>query len=242
MKKLFALTIALLIAVLCSVTVFAESASPRFIDGGELLDADEEAAILAKLDSLSTEYDYDIVIITAEALGEKSAYQYANDAYIEGGYGMGEDGESGVILIVSMTEREWYIEFFGEERVTEGTALSEYFLDQLSGGDYYGAFDSFAEAVGDQLAFPLGTLIIIALVIGFIVALIATSVMKGKLKSVAMQNNAREYVRQGSFKLTHSRDLFLYSQVTRVARPKNTSSGGSRSGGGGGSRGGGGSF
>ncbi len=241
MKKFYVFVLALLIISLCAVSASAKSDSPRLVDGGELLTAGEENALLAKLDSLSTEHNYDIVVVTVDSLGGKSAYRYATETYLDGGYGLGEDGESGVILLVSISDREWYIEFFGEERLTEGTALSEYFLDQLSSGDYYGAFDSFANAVDGELSFPFGTMLIVALIIGFIVALIATSVMKGKLKSVAMQTNAREYVRKGSFKLTHSRDLFLYSNVTRVARPKNTSSGGSRSGGGG-SRGGGGRF
>ena len=55
------------------------------------------------------------------------------------------------------------------------------------------------------------------------------------MKSVRQKNDAADYVRPGSMQLTHSRDLFLYSHVSRTAKPKNTSSGG---GGGGGSRGG----
>ena len=248
MKRLFVLLAVVLFFCVCAVLANAENTkAPRLVDKGEMLSENEEAELLAKLDSISERYDYDVVVHTEASLYGVNAQRAAAEAYIRGHYGMGEDKESGVILLVSLTDREWYIEFFGERRVTEGTALSQYFIDQLSYGDYYGAFNSFADAVGDELAFPFGTILAVSLIIGLIVALIVTSVMKSKLKSVAMQKNAREYIREGSFNLRKSRDLYLYSTVTRVARPKNTSSGsrgglGGSRGGFGGSRGGGGRF
>ena len=63
-------------------------------------------------------------------------------------------------------------------------------------------------------------LIIGSVIVGVIVALIAVSVMKSKLKTVKWKNNATDYCRQGSFRLTNSAEFFLYSTVTRVARPK----------------------
>jgi uncharacterized protein len=58
--------------------------------------------------------------------------------------------------------------------------------------------------------------------------------MKGKLRSVRRQNEARQYVKEGSMQLTQSGDYFMYRNVTRTPKPQNNSS--SRSGGGGGSR------
>lgn len=241
MKKIGIFVIALLLAAFSALSVSAESDNPRLVDGADLLTSQEESEIIAKLDAISTEFEYDVVIVTADTLGGKSAMKFAQSSFVNGGYGMGEN-DSGVILIVGIKEREWYIEFFGDERVTEGTALSDYFLDDLSGGDYYGAFDSFADAVQGELEFSFGTMLVVCFVGAFIVAFIVVSIMKGKLKSVRFQDNARAYVRDGSFVLANSRDLYLYSTTSRVARPKNTGSGGSRSGGGGGSRGGGGRF
>ncbi len=241
MKKIVAFITVLLIFALSLSAVSAESEKERLVDGAELLTESEETALLDRLDEISEEFEYDVVVVTTKSLGAKSAMKFAQDTFKNGGYGMGDE-KSGVILIVSIQDREWYIEFFGDERVTEGTALSDYFLDDLSDGDYYGAFDSFVTAVRGELEFSPVSTLLVCLVIGFVVAFIVVSVMKGKLKSVHFQDNARAYVREGSFVLDHSRDLYLYSNVTRVAKPKNnTSSGGSRSGGGG-SRGGGGRF
>jgi uncharacterized protein len=73
-------------------------------------------------------------------------------------------------------------------------------------------------------------------VIGLVIALIVTGVMKGKLKTVRPKHAAADYVRPGSMDLRVRRDLYLYRTVSRRPRPKSTSSGGSsgsrRSGGG----------
>ena len=68
----------------------------------------------------------------------------------------------------------------------------------------------------------------VALVIGLVTALIVTGVMKGQLKSVAPQRDATDYVRQGSMNVTRSNDFYLYSTVSKSAKPKNEdNSGGS---------------
>jgi uncharacterized protein len=72
------------------------------------------------------------------------------------------------------------------------------------------------------------------------VALIVTGKMRSDLVTVRQQVKADNYVIPGSLQLTNSRDLFLYSQVTKTERPKSggssthTSSSGRTHGGGGG--------
>lgn len=125
-------------------------------------------------------------------------------------------------------------------------------IDDLSDGYYYDAFKAFADSCaellkiaengepfdvqnGDDYAdkglvndtrpgYPFGANLFISLVFGLIVALIVVSSMKSQLKSVGMQRGAANYVRKGSFNITQSRDIYLYRNVTRTARPKETSS------------------
>jgi uncharacterized protein len=79
----------------------------------------------------------------------------------------------------------------------------------------------------------------LALLIGFAIAMIFLSIKKKQLTTVAMQRGAVNYVRPGSMNVTASRDTYLYSTVSRTARPKDsgssshTSSGGGTHGGGG---------
>lgn len=70
----------------------------------------------------------------------------------------------------------------------------------------------------------------IALLIGFVIALITVSIMKGKMKSVHSKASAADYTRRGSMDLHRSNDIFLYRNVSRVRRQEPTQS---RSGGGG---------
>ena len=70
----------------------------------------------------------------------------------------------------------------------------------------------------------------LALGIGLVLAWVVVSVMKSQLRSVAFQENAASYVREGSMNLTNSRELFLYRDVQRtehVEEKDSDSSGGS---------------
>ena len=70
----------------------------------------------------------------------------------------------------------------------------------------------------------------LALGIGLVLAWVVVHVMKSQLRSVAFQENAASYVREGSMNLTNSRELFLYRDVHRtehVEAKDSDSSGGS---------------
>ena len=62
--------------------------------------------------------------------------------------------------------------------------------------------------------------IIVGVIIGVIVAVIIMLALKGQLSSVHMQHAARSYIKQGSFRLTQSRETYLYKKVDRTQRQK----------------------
>ena len=70
---------------------------------------------------------------------------------------------------------------------------------------------------------------------GLLIALIVVLIMKAGMKTVRANNPANYYVRDGSMNVNFSRDIYLYSTVTRVRRSQESSgsSGGSRGGSGG---------
>jgi uncharacterized protein len=239
MKRFSIFILCILSVFVFSVNASANDSKSRLTDGASLLTFEECNQIKKTLDDISYEFEYDVVIMTVDTLGSyTSEAAYARNAFRKGGYGMGEEG-SGVILVIFKAERRAYIEFFGEKRLPEGTVLLEELVPTLKSNSYAQACTQFIDSVDGKLSFPWLRNAAIAVIIGLIIALLVTSSMKSKLKSVRYQANARDYIRSGSFNLKHSRDLYLYSTVTRVARPK-SNSGGSRSGGG--SRGGGVSF
>lgn len=61
----------------------------------------------------------------------------------------------------------------------------------------------------------------ISVVVGIIIGFIGSGIMKSKLKSVSYQSGAADYVVPDSFKLNDSRDVYLYSTVTKTERATN---------------------
>lgn len=58
----------------------------------------------------------------------------------------------------------------------------------------------------------------ISVVVGIIIGFIGSGIMKSKLTSVRYQSGAADYIVPDSFKLNDSRDVYLYSTVTKTER------------------------
>ena len=70
--------------------------------------------------------------------------------------------------------------------------------------------------------FPIG------LIVGLVAAVITILVMRSQMNTAQLQKSAVNYLKDGSFHLRRRSDMFLYSRVSRRAKPKeNTSGGGS---------------
>ena len=65
--------------------------------------------------------------------------------------------------------------------------------------------------------------IAIALVSGLIFAGIVCAALASTLRSVRRKASASDYLKSGSLDIQHSHDMFMYSNTTRRAKPKNNS-------------------
>lgn len=257
MKKISVVILVLLLCLSMVVPAFAEAALPRVVDQADLLTAAEEAELLSKLDAISSKQGMDVVVVTAETLEGKTPTAYADDFYDYNGY-----GEDGILLLVSMEDSDWWISTsgYGITAFTDAGIeyLAEQFVSYLSDANFAKAFDVYAETcdtfidqarTGDpydthnlpKAPFEFLKNLVICFVIGLVIGLIVTSIMKGKLKTVHAQSGAANYVKAGSMNVTHQQDLFLYRDVKRTEKPKSssgssthTSSSGRSHGGGGG--------
>lgn len=245
MKKQFGILLLSVLMIIGMTVSAAAAALPRLVDDADLLADYEETAILSMLDEISERQDMDIVIVTANTLHGKSPMAYADDFFDYNGYGMGYSYD-GVLLLVSMEDRDVYISTSGYGITAFTDAGIEWILDaiinDLSSGFYADAFETFAEECdyyisqakngqpidteGYYESSDPGFRFLVAAVIGLIAALIVTGSMKGQLKSIAQQT-AGAYLKNGSFQLTDSRELFLYRNVTRTVRQTESSGGGS---------------
>ena len=72
-------------------------------------------------------------------------------------------------------------------------------------------------------SFNFGKTLLIALVIGLIVAAIAVGSMASKLKTVSQRREANDYVTKGSLKMQVCRDNYLYKKTERRPRAQQNS-------------------
>lgn len=245
MKRIVSIVLILLLLVAFALPVSATVQPPRLVDEADLLSRSEARDLEDMLDEISEDAQLDVVIVTVESLDGKSARDYADDYFDYNGYGMGS-GKDGILLLVAMEEREWWISTHGFGVCAFTDAGLEYMEDRiipaLSDGDYYGSFTTFAQLCEDfarqaragdpydwgslpKEKFSVGKSLLISVLIGFVAAFIVTAVMKGQMKSVRTKSGASDYIKTGGMTLTHARDLFLYSNVSRVAKPKSNSGG-----------------
>ena len=242
MKKIFGAFCALA----CSAALLAgginASAESEYkvYDYGDLLSMDEEVALEDKLTDIAVTYGQDVIVYTTDSMDGMDAEEFTE--YLRSELDAGIDG-SGIIYMVSMEYRDYDIYSFGrmyDEIMIQSLTddMAEDLQPYLSDGRYYDAFDKYADKVLSEIeyveeygpneepsyAIPIG------IGCGLLIGLITVLVMKSGMKTTRAETMANNYIRQGSFKLTNSRDIFLYSQVTRTKRASDTSS----SGGGGG--------
>ncbi len=225
--------------IICLTVLLAPSfsafASPsRVVDNANVLSAEEKEALETKLDFLSQELEQDIVVVTENYIDEDEILSYADDFYDYNGYGLGEDF-SGILLLVSVENRKFATSTSGEAiGIFSGSKLDSLeaaFKPALKTGDYYGAFNCFADECkviieNDKVLSPIW--ILIALIVGAAVAGIVIYKMTSKHKGVKMQAGAANYMLRDTFRLERSRDVFLFSRVTMVRKPQNNGSSGTR--------------
>ena len=146
MKKLSVFLILLCLVFSLAAPVWAIG-SP-VVDLADLLTEDEEAYLEEKAKDITSEYSMDVVILTVGSTYGKNIRDFADDFYDENGYGIGSD-YSGVLFMLAMDTREWYISTCGDGIY----AVTDYGVQELfssvagllSYDDYYSAFDRYLD-------------------------------------------------------------------------------------------------
>ncbi len=101
------------------------------------------------------------------------------------------------------------------------TAVGAYSYDDVFYDNYYEEDYYNYEVEGDETKFGVVKTLLIAFVVGLVISLIVTGVMRSKMKSVRFERAARNYIRTGSMNVTRSHDTYLYSHVTKTPKPQN---------------------
>ena len=237
-------------APLLATPVLAEESSKvskdYVVDNADLLTQTEENELSEKLQDISDELQFDVVVVTTNSIGSKTATEYADDYFDYNGYGRGSNND-GALFLVDMGDRKWAISTsgYGIEAIVDSALddMEEEIVPYLKSGDYDGAFNEFADLTYDIVNNAkngksysnsttsttknhknIGTNLIVAFSIGAGISLIIILVYRSKLKPVKLQKEANEYIVPGSFNLRRSDDVFLYFNITKVPIPKNNDS------------------
>lgn len=266
LRKLMLLVMSVsIMSVFLGFSVSSAAGKKSVIDDAGLIKASDEKKLDKKIKNIQKD-KFDVVILTVKSLDGKSAQDYADDYYDNNDYGL-DNEKSGVLFLVSKGDRKYHISTKGAgiKAFTDyGIGrIKEEIKTYLSDGDYFNACDEFLNITKDFVkAYKDGTpydtdnpyneeidyviLEVIALVIAFVIALISVGIMRLRMNTAKPKGTAMEYIKKGSFKLTSEKDIFMYSTVTKTAKPKDNdnsaggstthvSSSGSEHGGGGGS-------
>lgn len=266
LRKLMLLVMSVsIMSVFLGFSVSSAAGKKSVIDDAGLIKSSDEKKLDKKIKNIQKD-KFDVVILTVKSLDGKSAQDYADDYYDNNDYGL-DNEKSGVLFLVSKGDRKYHISTKGAgiKAFTDyGIGrIKEEIKPYLSDGDYFNACDEFLNITKDFVkAYKDGTpydtdnpyneeidyviLEVIALVIAFVIALISVGIMRLRMNTAKPKGTAMEYIKKGSFKLTSEKDIFMYSTVTKTAKPKDNdnsaggstthvSSSGSEHGGGGGS-------
>lgn len=235
--------------------------SRNIVDMANILNSEQTSQLEQKITQVINNCQMDVVILTTCLNNGKSMVDFADDYYDENDYGI-DLRKSGLILVLSLQDNEWYISTSGAAIDTFSDWGIEYLgkvmKPSLVDRNFYQAFEDFVsytekfnvQAVTDKPydRYNKGDLpnldvdeevvfdnqdnsepktkmdsnkrILISLGAGLIIGFIISFIRMGKLNTKKSVKNANEYVKENSFKLTKSNDLYLYQTVTKRARPK----------------------
>ena len=219
--------------MLVAIVIVPASAKPtsdgRIIaDNANLFTDSQKTELETLAKEKGAEQNCDIIVNTTTSLDGYSAQSYADYCHIS------NYNENSVLLLICVggTEgnRDYHISTHGgcikKLKDSELEDIKDAILPSLKSGNYYEAAKKYIELSAENMAPHLKWYMLpLAIIIGFIIAMLIMSGIRSKLKTVEMQRGAVSYIRNGSMNITASRDTYLYSTVSRTKREK--SSGGS---------------
>lgn len=209
---------------------------PLLVDNADLLTDWEESELLDELTRVSEKEMMDVAVVTVNSIDGKSPEAYADDFYDYNGYGQGEE-KDGVLLLISMEDRDWHVTTtgFGITAVNDAAIelIEDRVVSQLSSGDYYGAFSTYCSTVDEVAEMArngepytgsislsktqvFGGAGVISVIFGFLIGFGATAAQKKKLKRVRKQHGAAAYIYGDASHLSVSDDRFITKNVTRT--------------------------
>lgn len=225
-KQVFSLLLCLIL--ICTLAISTAATSPLIQDFANLMISDEEKALTDISAGIQDIYGLDVVILTVPSTLNTDHQTFADDFYDNNGY-----GENGLLFLLDIGARQWYISTAGTAiellNDRELDAIGEKIVPYLSEGRYYEGFETFLEILPRYLdeEYETGFSLFLSLAIGAVISGIALLIMRSSMNSKKPQHSAESYLTDGSYHLRQHQDFFLYSNISKRAKPKENTSGSS---------------
>ena len=265
MKKLR--VILLILLVICLPIIPVQAQDNYVYDTGNYFSSTIEEILENLVDNFHERYNLNISIISvceSKLNGEFDLAEYSNQYYQahydNNDYGISEN-KDGLLLVLDMSSREWYISTCGKviNIFTDQNIeyLGKVVLSDLKDDNYFNAFidhvNEFAENYkpletshgsnnedvsvtkeikdskndkenqdADKKSSTGGDLLV-SLFLGFLIAYGIGKFKLRKLKTKRKVYDTNNYIKEDSFVLTKSNDLFLFSNVKKRCRSKSRS-------------------
>ena len=253
--------VTIMIVLLCfvsAITVYADFINPTITDLAGYLTEEQNEELTVQLNSIREKYSFDVAFVSEKSLSAVDAQAAADDIYDYNGYGYGENYD-GILFYIADSERKYHFSVCGSGETIfneNGLAyLEKKIVPYLKKDNYYAAVKSYADHTEELLEMAAegkpfnkrqhSMKYILCVVAGALLLplILAYFMMHKKLcamKTAVKEDNAANYMKPNSMNLDFSRDIFLYSTVTKTEKPKSdsgshTSSSGRSHGGRGGS-------
>ena len=203
-KRILAMIFVLALCFCTVIPAFAVDADgfvseyERVQDMAKLLSESEREALIKTLDELSERQKMDVIVVTTNTLDGKKPMEYADDIYDYCKYGYGEKRD-GLLFLVSMEDRDWWISTcgYGITAFTDAGIqyIGEQMVEDLGDGNYAAAFNTFAELSDDFITksregepydksnLPKGPLSIVWIVISILVGIGLAMFIVGRMKA-----------------------------------------------------------
>jgi uncharacterized protein len=218
-----------------SVPLFA---GDHIVDNAGLLNKAEIAELEKLAEAIASNYKFDLVIVTEKDIGSVLPMAYADNYFDNNGYGIGENRDGCIFLQVTGSRDYWFSTSGRGIKILNTSALYKLESDvvsHLSNNYPIGAYRAFIDtwekflvldAQGRSYNFFYQynmILIIIVWVISLLTGLIIILSWKKQMNTALAKEQADNFIVPGSLVFTQQTDRFLYSTVTKTAKPKPSS-------------------
>lgn len=258
MKKHFKLIIlSLIFLVFMPSKIYAENQIDYVTDAAGIISSEEIAELDSRAREISEKYDCGVYIIVLDDFKKYVSSEDMAGAAREifGGYDLGfNEDKSGILLLLSMAERDYYLVAHGYGNIAFTDFGKEYladeFLDDLADDDWNSGFEDYLDTCDMMLktaiegrpidvnyvpdpwwAKPLG--IAICVLFGFLIGWIVIMILKSQLESVMAGSDADNFVSENGLTLSVETDVFTRKTESRTYSPKSDNSSDSSSSSGG---------